>query len=135
MAGVFEGGCLCGRVRYKIEGTPRDQVRCHCRMCQQSAGAPSLAWVTFARADLQFTQDKPRYYRSSAEATRGFCGHCGTQLVFQLQAAPDEVDVTCASMDDPEHPDLVPKAHLWTESKIKWVALEKWPAHPRRRSS
>ena len=35
---IFEGGCYCGRVRYKAEGEPRLRAQCHCRPCQYFSG-------------------------------------------------------------------------------------------------
>ncbi|RVQ04591.1 GFA family protein, partial [Sinorhizobium meliloti] len=31
---IFTGGCQCGAVRYRAEGTLGDPHICHCRMCQ-----------------------------------------------------------------------------------------------------
>lgn len=48
----LEGGCLCGSVRYRINGDPSTKETpclCHCRTCQLSSGAPLVAWATFAR--------------------------------------------------------------------------------------
>ena len=44
---VTDGGCLCGAVRYRLEGPPlHADYYCHCRMCQRAAGAPVVAWGT-----------------------------------------------------------------------------------------
>ena len=37
------GGCLCGRIRYRVLHVPIDAGYCHCRLCQQSAGTPVQA--------------------------------------------------------------------------------------------
>jgi hypothetical protein len=50
-------------------------------------------------------QGHPSSFRSSSKATRSFCPHCGTQLTFQADDYPDEVDITTCSLD---HPDAVP---------------------------
>ena len=43
----YEGGCLCGRIRYRASGPPHRPHYCHCRMCQRGVGAPLTAWVNF----------------------------------------------------------------------------------------
>ena len=46
----LEGGCLCGDIRYKVGGELTDKevpTLCHCRICQQSTGAPVVPWATF----------------------------------------------------------------------------------------
>ena len=35
---VYTGGCQCGAVRFRVEGTLGDASICHCRMCQKASG-------------------------------------------------------------------------------------------------
>ncbi len=109
-----EGGCLCGEVRYTVEGEPRVVVHCHCRMCQKAAGAAFLTWATFPVSALRYTRGQPASYRSSVRALREFCGACGSQLVFRVEAE-DGLDITVASLDRPD--DLTPAANIWTTSR------------------
>ena len=44
---TVEGGCLCGRVRYRVAGAPVRVTHCHCTLCRRSAEAPFLTWATF----------------------------------------------------------------------------------------
>jgi hypothetical protein len=38
-----EGGCYCGAVRYRADGTPLMKAQCHCRECQYiTGGSPNL---------------------------------------------------------------------------------------------
>jgi hypothetical protein len=125
----LEGGCLCGQVRYRINALPHDAGYCHCRMCQRAAGAPVVPWLTVASAALAWTKDDPAVYRSSAKAERLFCPRCGTQLGFREVALPDRLDVTLASLDDPEA--VRPSHHIWTASRIGWFEVaDDLPRHP-----
>ena len=36
----YEGGCLCGAVRYRAVSPPIRAVICHCPMCRRHSGAP-----------------------------------------------------------------------------------------------
>ena len=56
----LEGGCLCGAVRYRISAEPHHAGYCHCRMCQRSAGAPVVAWLTGAERCLRLDQGRAR---------------------------------------------------------------------------
>jgi hypothetical protein len=42
-----DGGCLCGKVRFRVTALPLAAGYRHCRMCQRNSGAPVVAWVTF----------------------------------------------------------------------------------------
>jgi hypothetical protein len=118
MSGALEGGCLCGAVRYRYDGSPIDAGYCHCRLCQRSAGAPVLAWVTVPVEAFSYTQGQPAVYRSSTHSQREFCGHCGTQLVFRRQQDARKVDITTASLDEPSR--VAPGYHIWRMSRIAW---------------
>ncbi len=120
----YDGGCLCGLIRYRIEGSlaPAGAGYCHCRLCQHSSGAPVIAWATFYRSDMQFVAGAPAVFRSSPKGARQFCAACGTLLAFAYTDGPDEIDVTIASLDYPES--VVPTYHLWTSSQISWFQLD-----------
>ncbi len=125
----LEGGCLCGGVRYRISAAPHDAGYCHCRMCQRASGAPVVAWLTMASDGFAWISGEPAVYRSSAGAERLFCGACGTQMVMRTFAEPDLVDVTLASLDDPEA--VRPDHHIWTASRIAWFdTSDDLPRHP-----
>jgi hypothetical protein len=119
MADEYEGGCLCGTVRYRISGPVGEAAICHCQTCRRAAGAPSVAWVTVAVADFGWAAGTPARHGSSRGVTRTHCPACGTSLTFQ--SAPDSLDVTIASLDDPEA--VPPQREIWTEHRLSWEAL------------
>jgi hypothetical protein len=119
---MLDGGCLCGEVRYAAHGMPFHETSCHCTMCRRASGAPMVAWFSVARADLHWVKGALTRYRSSAHATRSFCARCGTQLTFESDAHPDEIDITTCSLDDPEQ--VPPTDHTRTSSQLRWVKLD-----------
>jgi hypothetical protein len=126
----LEGGCLCGSVRYRINGEPRNTDYCHCRMCRRAGGAPVVARLIVADAAFSWTKGAPAVYRSSAAAERLFCPDCGAQLA--LRDEPDYLDVTLASLDDPAA--VRPSYHIWTSSRIAWFeTADDLPRYPGRR--
>jgi hypothetical protein len=42
----FEGGCLCGAVRFIATGQPKAVYWCHCQSCRRHSGAPGLPTET-----------------------------------------------------------------------------------------
>lgn len=120
-AGIYTGGCLCGRIRYRAQGTPTNQSHCHCETCRRASGAAFVSWATFPAAGFAFTAGKPARYDSSDIAFRQFCADCGTQLTFQFHTSPETIDVTLGSVDHPQA--IVPLDHIWTKRQIPWIKL------------
>ena len=118
---AFEGGCLCGAIRYRVTGAPQHSVICHCATCRRASGAPSVAWLTFARHGVEFLSGNPQIYRSSADVVRRFCASCGSAISYESAAAPDSIDLTTISLDDPN---AFPPAHeVWLEHRVSWEAV------------
>ena len=127
---AIEGGCLCGQVRYRVSGAPTSSMICHCRSCRRAASAPAVPWVTFAKSGLTFTAGAPGYFASSAPVRRSFCPTCGAPLTYEHAKRPDEIDLTTASLDDPEA--FPPTYHAWLEDDLAWVRFgDGLPAYPR----
>ena len=121
------GGCLCGAVRYRIDAAPTAVMICHCAICRRAAGAPSVAWATIPAAGFAFTAGRPAEYASSPGVIRTHCAACGTSLTFRRDCG-GEVDVTLASLDDPEA--LPPEYEGWLAHRLSWEAVD--PARPGR---
>jgi hypothetical protein len=134
MTTQHEGGCLCGKVRYRLTAALGDTAYCHCRMCQRSAGAPVLVWASVPGEALAWTRGQPRAYRSSAKAERLFCPDCGCQLAFLASDEPDRLDLAVATLDDPSI--ARPAYHIWTSSRLPWFETgDALPRHAEERGT
>ena len=130
---MCEGGCFCGAVRYRVTADPVVVCHCHCLHCRRTSGAPFLTWAEFRSSQFMFTRGKPRYVRTRPEVTRSFCPRCGTPLTYQRDDAPQSVDVTACSLDDPAA--VRPRDHLYCERMLPWIHLDdSLPKYPTRRS-
>lgn len=131
---TFEGGCLCGAVRYKAEADASRTSYCHCTMCRQASGAPVVSWLTVPLQNFSFVKGSPKRYDSSDHAYREFCSDCGTPLTFRSKREAAVIDITSATLD---HPDLAPpRDHIWTRSRISWFdTSDSLPRHATERNS
>ncbi|MDH3586361.1 MAG: GFA family protein [Gammaproteobacteria bacterium] len=77
------GSCLCGAVRFVVNGPLGNVSYCHCSQCRKTSGH-FVAAVDCSPGDLQLLEDKGlRWFRSSAIAQRGFCENCGSSLFWR----------------------------------------------------
>ena len=97
---VRTGGCLCGAVRYEATGALRDVVVCHCRMCRKAHGHVG-AYTASARDALRLVEARGlKWYRSSAQARRGFCSECGATLFWDGDGR-DTMSIAAGTLDEP----------------------------------
>lgn len=113
------GGCHCRAIRYRTADRPFERALCHCALCRATTGAPAVAWFTVRESALQITGG-PIRYASSDHAERTFCGRCGTQITFRDADYGDRIDVTTASLDDPEA--VPPVEQIYVRSRLGWMA-------------
>ena len=102
MTRIIEGGCLCGEVRYRIQGEPLASGTCQCRTCRKASAAAIVPWLHLDAATFSFIAGKPVDFKSSPAVTRTFCGRCGTPLTYWTTNHGPTIDVTTGSLDDPE---------------------------------
>jgi hypothetical protein len=53
---VIEGGCLCGKLRYAVDGDIGEVSHCHCSMCH-----PAFLFVGSKAPWYEITDDLPRH--------------------------------------------------------------------------
>jgi hypothetical protein len=120
-----EGSCLCGEIRYRVPVPPLWVAHCHCSMCRRAQGAGFVTWFGVPGHKFSFVGpgDRLRIYRSSPDATRSFCGRCGTPLFFESKHWPGELHVTFASLDPQVAATLQPQVHAYWSSRVPWIEL------------
>lgn len=122
------GGCLCGSVRYRIEGALRQAFACHCGQCRRTTG--HYGAFTACRKDrLAFeADDAVAWYESSPGVRRGFCARCGSTLFWDDASRP-HIAVAAGSLDAPTG--LVLSAHIFVASKGDYYEIgDDLPHHP-----
>ena len=114
----YEGGCLCGTIRYLSTANEVDAGYCHCLLCRHTTGAPALSWASFPVEAFAYTSHTPAIYRSSTHGQREFCNRCGTQIAYRDSIGATTVDVNIGSLDHSD--EIRPRCHIWFGSRIEW---------------
>ena len=118
---VYEGGCLCGAVRYEAGREPLQVAHCHCKSCRRSTGAVFATGVSFPVEVVTWTQEDPSTYQSSENFARLFCSRCGSS-VAQHNQGTGRMWILVGTLDHPES--IVPESHFFTKDQISWVKLD-----------
>jgi 4-carboxymuconolactone decarboxylase len=117
------GSCLCGSIRYEVEGQLGDFGFCHCRSCRKASGSAHAANAPVERARLQLVDAHGtlREFESSPGKLRAFCSACGSPLYAYLRESPDILRLRLGSLDT----ELTqqPRAHTFVSDKAAWEPL------------
>ncbi len=120
------GGCLCGAVRYRLDGEPSMIAVCHCKTCQKNTGSAFSTNLVMPEGAIKLTGDSLAIYeeRQSADSPpffRSFCARCGSPISGQGEAYPGIVFIKVGTLDDPSW--VKPTVHIWCAEKQPWVML------------
>ncbi len=122
------GGCLCGRIRYRVPRAPLVTAVCHCRHCQKQAGSALSLVAVFPRDQLEL-EGALRVYEdrgtSGQKVYRQFCGDCGSPVLTDTERAREQgiIFIKAGTLDDVS--DLRPTTHYWTSRAQAWLPLPK----------
>lgn len=114
------GRCHCGGVRFEVDGKLRDVVICHCGECRRHHGhAP--AHTRCERSEVRcLAAATLKWFDTSASASRGFCGHCGSVLFFHRKGTT-RLAINAGVLDAPTG--LRTAMHLFVPDKSDYYEL------------
>ena len=118
---IWEGGCLCGTVRFRAKGSPKWVIWCHCQSCRKHSGAPVAAFAAFDESMVEMTNGQITKFASSPGILRGFCATCGSTLTCQGDKMPVELHFHIGAFDEPAK--LPPTSAYYVEERLPWVHL------------
>ena len=126
MAEELEGGCLCGRVRFRTTQAPLRTLACHCTFCQKVTGSSYFAESMFPMDAVLFNTEKLSRYEHLSDASNKkvfvhFCPNCGTTVSLTFERWPDIRGISRGCYDDPNA--VAVSSHIWTRSAQTGTAL------------
>jgi ADP-ribosyl-[dinitrogen reductase] hydrolase len=130
---AYQGSCLCGAVRYRIDQLDSPIGHCHCATCRKAHAAEHASTAQVLREHFHWLSgaQKLSAFESSPGKLRRFCSICGTHVVAERAEQP-HVILRVATLD--EDPGARPSLHIWTAHKVAWLneagsvpAYAEWP--------
>jgi len=133
--GALTGGCLCGDIRYELEGPALFVGQCCCKDCQKATGTGHTTIIGVKRPQLT-VRGTPRAYAckgdTGGDVVRHFCERCGGRLYTTGSSIDEVVIIQAGSLDDPDA--VTPESVIYTKDAPRWdffdPALPKFPAMP-----
>lgn len=111
---MHRGSCLCGAVRFEVEGELAAPSACHCSQCRRQSGHYWAATEVARDALTVIGLEQVTWYRSSEKVRRGFCATCGSFL-FWDPTERDSIDVAMGAFDKPTGTRL--DRHIYTTDR------------------
>jgi len=96
---TFEGGCHCGRVRFRVTADLSGVSECNCSVCTKKGFlhliVPPGQFELLSGAEALST-----YQFNTGTAKHTFCRHCGIHAFYVPRSDPDKIDVNVRCLDD-----------------------------------
>ena len=122
---THEGGCVCGAVRYRIEGEPARSSVCSCTFCQRRTGSLAGFGAYFSADQIHMRGELKSYEHRSDESGRWirmeFCPRCGTQVTWTIEALPGMRAIGVGTLDEPKW--IKPGRFSWLRSAHPWLVV------------
>ena len=97
---MLTGSCLCGAVKFEVEGELPPPDACHCTQCRKVSGHYWASTDVPRTALTIHGEFNVAWFRSSEKVQRGFCSTCGATL-FWDPIQKDRIGISMGAFDAP----------------------------------
>ena len=131
MRKTMEGGCHCGRVRFRVTADLTRVTDCNCSICSKK-GFLHLIVPPEQFELLSGRDDLTTYEFNTKTAKHTFCRHCGIHAFYQPRSDPENYSVNARVLDDYDPATMAPRrlfdGRNWEEAAARHQA--EWQAKP-----
>ena len=108
MLTTYEGGCHCGRVRFRVKADLTEVLDCNCSVCTKKGFLHLI--VSPEKFELLQGGDSLTLYQfNTGTARHQFCTSCGMHPFYVPRSDPDKIDVNARCIDNIDVSALSPK--------------------------
>lgn len=123
---MFNGGCTCRFVRYRMRSEALFVHCCHCRWCQRESGTSFALNALIEAERVQLLYGEVEVIDTPSSSGRGQkisrCPRCRIALWSNYAGTGDAVRfVRVGTLDEPDR--FPPDIHIHTTSRQPWVQL------------
>ena len=120
----IEGGCHCGRVRFRARVDLGLLSQCSCSVCTKKG----ILHLPTAPEDFELLRGKNAltvYTFGTGVAQHTFCSHCGMHAFYVPRSQPDRITVNARCLDGIDGPSLEPTRFFdgrhWEEAQLRRI--------------
>jgi hypothetical protein len=120
---VLTGVCLCGAVRFEVDGPFERVSQCHCTSCKKISGGVGTASGRARSSDIRIVEGEEllRTYQPAEGSAKTFCRVCGSNLFGGGWPHSERCSVRLSALEPP--PEERPQAHIYVRSVAPWETL------------
>ena len=123
---VFEGGCACRDVRFRMTSRPMVVHGCHCRWCQRETGSAFAQNAVIETDRVDLLNRAPERIVTPSQSGKGQvilrCPTCQVAVWSHYPGLGQKLAfVRVGTLDEPDL--LPPDIHIYTASKQPWMIL------------
>ncbi len=128
------GACLCGSIQYEFENEPFDCCYCHCSICRKLTGSACGSYGSVKKEDFSWLAgaEQRAVFKPTKATTRYFCSNCGSFLLTEHSAEPENLFVSLGTIDTefqsaPRYHQFVAHAACWDTIEDDLMKYADWP--------
>lgn len=118
--GVQEGGCRCGRVRFRVRARPLVTMACHCAGCQRMTASAFSLSTLYPSDGFEVTEGEPVVGGLRGADRHFFCPSCMSWLFTRPEGMDAFVNLRSTMLDDPRS--HAPFIETYTREKLPWAS-------------
>jgi hypothetical protein len=120
---VMTGSCLCGAVRFEVDGQFERVSACHCTTCKRISGGGGTVTGRVRTENVRIVDGRDHIvvFEPSEGTAKSFCGTCGTNLFGTGWPDSEVTGVRLATLDEPY--EGTPEMHIFVRSVAPWETL------------
>lgn len=118
------GGCLCGQLRYEIQGEQGAAGYCFCSDCRKASGSGFIPFINFPAKAVRFIGQAKQFvskaYRGG-DAVRNSCPTCSSLVFGGVIGESNSFTIYAGSLDEPSlfQPEIV----IFNKNRPNWAPL------------
>jgi hypothetical protein len=115
----WDGGCLCGRIRFRVSAPPLLTMACHCTGCRKlTASAYSLS-IAVPSEGFAVTQGETAVGGLHGPNRQLYCPYCKNWMFTHAHGLDFFVNIRATMLD--AHEWYVPYVEVHTAQKLPWA--------------